>query len=277
VKKRKVAYLGPAGTYTEEAASRYAPDAVLVPYPTIFHAAEAVEKGETGEAVVPIENSLYGSVADILDFLIAAKRTLIRDEMLLRIEHCLMALPGVRLQGVNTVLAHPQALGQCRKFLMEKLPRAQQSPSVSNAAAAAEVKGGRKDAAAIGPRRAAEIYGLEVIAESIQDSRTNITRFVVLAPTDHAPTGRDKTSFCYDVKDEPGVLYRSLRPLADRRINLSKIESRPAGDMLGRYIFLLDIDGHRTDGPVAEALKEMRAMTQMLKVLGSYPRASLPQ
>ena len=272
----KVAYLGPVGTYTEEAAARYAPDAERVPYPTILRAAEAVEHGDTGEAVVPIENSLYGSVTDILDFLITAERTLIRGELLLRIEHCLMALPGVQMADIKTVLAHPQALGQCRKYLAENLPHAQQAAAVSNAAAAAEVKGGSRDAAAIGPKRAASLYGLNILAEGTQDSSANITRFVVLAPRDHERTGRDRTSFCCDLSDKPGILYRMLRPIAERKINLTKIESRPAGDRLGRYIFLVDVDGHRTDPVVAAALEEVRQMTAMFKVLGSYPRAQLP-
>lgn len=273
---RKLAYLGPAGTYTEEAAARHDPRASLVPYPTFQHVCQAVESGEVDEAVVPIENSLYGSVADILDFLIAAERSRIRGEVLLPIEHCLMVAPGTAMGAIKTVLSHPQSLGQCRGYLAKHLPHAEQAPTVSNAAAAVEVKVGRAGAAAIGPKRAAALYGLSVLAESIQDSRNNITRFVVLGPEDHPRTGRDKTSFCYDVKDEPGALFKTLRPIAERRINLTKIESRPHGERLGRYIFLLDVDGHRTDPDVAAALEELRKMTAMLKVLGSYPRAEIP-
>ncbi len=273
---RKIAYLGPAGTYTEEAAARYAGDAVLVAYPTILRAAEAVEDGEADEAVAPIENSIGGSVTDILDFLISAKRTLIRGEVLLRIEHCLMASPGVKLADIKAVLAHPQALGQCRKYLAAHLPHAEQVATLSNAAAAAEIKAGRKDAAAIGPERAASLYGLSVLARDVQDNVANITRFVVLGHEDHPPTGRDKTSFCCDLQDVPGALYHMLRPIAERKINLTRIESRPAGDRLGRYIFMVDVEAHRLEPKMAAALKELREMTAMLKVLGSYPRGELP-
>ncbi len=272
---RRIAYLGPQGTYTEEAAAQYAPDAQLVPYPTVKQAAAAVEAGEADEAVAPIENSLYGSIVDILDFLIAAKRTVIRGEVLLPINHCLMAAPSTKLEDVRFVLAHGQAIGQCGEYLAKHLSQAQLIAASSNAAAAQDVRG-RIDAVAIGPKRAAGLYGLKVVAEGIQDSRTNITRFVVLAQTDHGRTGKDRTSFCFDVKDMPGALYQCLRPIAERRINLTKIESRPTGDRLGRYIFLVDVEGHRTDPAVAAALEALRGMTVMLKVLGSYPQASVP-
>jgi prephenate dehydratase len=273
---RRVAYLGPQGTYTEEAALRFAPDAELVAFPTVRHVAAAVENGEVAEAVAPIENSLQGSVNEILDFLIAARQTVIKGEVLLPVVHSLMAKPGTRLADVTTVRAHPQALGQCGEYLHRHLPLARQVATLSNAAAAAEVRAGPAGEAAIGPRRAAAIYGLEVLAEGVQDSATNVTRFVVLARQDHPPTGRDRTSFCYDVKDMPGALYQTLRPIAERKINLTKIESRPFGDRLGRYIFLVDVDGHRTDPDVAAALSELKGMTLMLKVLGSYPRAEMP-
>ena len=277
-RRSRVAYLGPPGTYTQEAAARYAPDAEFVPFPTAGHVCAAVESGEVDEAVVPIENSLYGSIVDILDFLITAKRAKIKSEILLPVKHCLMAAPGTRVEDVRAVLSHPQALGQCRGYLAKHLPRAEQVAALSNAAAAAEVKAGtRFGAEAIGPLRAAGIYGLNVLAEGIQDANNNITRFVVLAPEDHPRTGRDRTSLCYDVRDEPGALYKTLGPIARRGINLSKIESRPSGIRLGRYIFLADIDGHRSDPEIAAALEEIRQMTQMMKVLGSYPRAELPE
>ncbi|MEX0761709.1 MAG: prephenate dehydratase [Dehalococcoidia bacterium] len=272
---RRVAFLGPLGTYNDEAARRYAPDADRVPYPSLPHVGAAFEAGEVDEAVVPIENSLYGSVTDMVDFLISAGRARIRGELLLPIEHCLIARPGVSISDLRKILSHPQALGQCRGYLAATLPDAEQVATVSTAAAVADLQQGDDSAAAIAPRRAAEMYGLEILAEGIQDSSNNITRFVILGTEDHPRTGHDKTSIAFDFVrgDQPGLVYAALRPFADRGINLTKIESRPTGSELGSYMFLLDFDGHREDPLVREALEEIGRHASTLKVLGSYPRA----
>ncbi len=273
---KSVAFLGPAGAYGEEAAHRHAPDARHVPYPSNLHVAAAVEDGVVDEAVVPIENSLYGSVADVLDALVDAKRTKIRGELLLPVRHCLIGQPGTRAEDVAKVLSHPQALGQCRRYLADNFPRALQEGTASTAGAVEAVARGDKTVAAIASGRAAGIYGLVVLQEGIQDSDVNITRFAVLANEDHPATGDDKTSVAFDFHtDAPGLVYSALRPFAERNINLTKIESRPTGAKLGRYVFILDFQGHRTDPHVVETLDEIRPHMAVLKVLGSFPRAYL--
>ena len=273
---KRVAFLGPAGAYGEEAAHRYAPDAQHIPYPSNQHVAASVEDGEADEAVVPIENSLYGSVTDVLDALVEAKRTKIRGELLLPVRHCLIVHPGRQIEDIVKVLSHPQALGQCRRYLAGNLPDAIQEATASTAGAVEAVSRGDDTLAAIASGRAAEIYGLEVLEEGIQDSDVNITRFAVLANEDHPATGDDKTSVAFDFHtDAPGLVYSALRPFAERNINLTKIESRPTGSELGRYIFILDFQGHRTDPHVVETLDEIRPHMAVLKVLGSYPRAYL--
>ncbi len=275
--QKRVAFLGPAGAYGEEAALIYAPDDERVPYPSHQHVAAAVEDGDADEAVAPIENSLYGTVADVLDFLIESARVRIRGELLLPVRHCLLLQPGVKLSEVKIVTSHPQALGQCRKYLASRLPFARQESVGSTSAAVKSVSLGERTSAAIASRRAADIYGLEVFEESIQDQDSNITRFAVLSREDHPYTGDDKTSLAFDFhSDAPGLVYAALRPFAERRINLTKIESRPTGSRLGRYIFVVDFQGHRTEPQVIEVLEEIRPHMSLLKVLGSYPRAAWP-
>jgi prephenate dehydratase len=270
----RLAFLGPPGTFSEEAALKYDPSAELVSLPSITAAAAAVDSGMAGQAIVPIENSLEGSVTETLDLLIHHPRPLmVREEVTLPIEHYLLAPPGAKAGGVRVLFAHPQSLAQCRGFVERCFPGATVEAALSNSAAVEEMMA-RGDAAAIGTRRAGEIYGAEVLARGIQDRNPNITRFVVLAREDHAPTGDDKTSLAYAfaVEDRPGLLVRSLKEFSDRAINLSKIESRPSKEKLGTYIFLVDVDGHRSDGPVAEALKQIEAQCSFFRILGSYPR-----
>ena len=270
---KRIAFFGPAGTYTEEAALRYDSAADLQAFPTIAAVGHAVSSGVTDEGVVPIENSLEGSVTYTLDLLISQSGLSICKEIVLPIDHYLMAKPGTRLGDIQVVFSHPQALAQCRNFLERQLPQSQQTASLSTVAAVVDMKASPVPAAAIAPRRAAELHGAEIIARSIQDYPNNVTRFVVLARADHPPTGRDKTSICFSFdQDAPSLLYHALGEFAQRDINLAKVESRPTKEVLGRYIFLIDCEGHRTDPPVAEALAGLKRQASMLKVLGSYPR-----
>ncbi len=273
----RLAFLGPVGAFGEEVAASYAPDADRIPYPSHLHVIDAVEQGEADEAVAAIENSIYGTVADVVDFLIGSKRVMIRGELLLPVRHCLLVQPGVRVEDVRMVQSHPQALGQCRNYLNGRLPGVRLAPTKSTAAAVVEVSRGDRTSAAIASRRAGELYGLEAAAEDIQDESSNMTRFAVLSNQDHPRTGDDKTSLAFNFReDAPGLVYAALRPFAERSINLTKIESRPTGSRLGRYIFLVDFQGHRTEPHVAETLDEIRPHMSMLKVLGSYPRAPWP-
>ena len=269
----QLGYLGPAGTYSEEAALKYAPGAQLVPFPSVAAVGAAVGSGMVEEGVVAIENSLEGSVNDTLDLLIQESRLFIRTELVVPVEHYLLVKPGTRVQDVKVVFSHPQAFGQCRRFVERCFPKAQIVAALSTTAAVEEMMAHPSAAAAIASKRAAELYGAQILARDIQDRLPNVTRFVVLALSDHAPTGRDKTSICFTfAEDKPGALYSVLKEFAGRGINLAKIESRPLKESLGKYFFLADLEGHREDRVVAETLERVKGMTSSLKVFGSYPR-----
>ncbi len=269
----RLAYLGPPGTFSEEAALRYGPQAERLPLPSISAVAAAVATGMADAGVVPIENSLEGSVPETLDVLVHESELAICSELVLPIEHHLLVPPGLEASQVRIIYSHPQALAQCRRFIERCFPKAEVVAALSTAAAVEEAMA-RQDAAAIGTRRAAQLYGAQVLAESIHDRRPNLTRFVVLAREDHPPTGRDKTSlaFTFATEDRPGLLVAALTEFASRRINLSKIESRPTGDRLGTYIFLVDVDGHRQEPELAEALEAVRRQCSFFRILGSYPK-----
>ena len=271
---KRLAYFGPAGTFTEEAALAYDALAQLLPFATIAAVASAVETGMADEGIVPIENSLEGSVPATLDLLIHESSLFIRQEVILPIDQYLMARAGTQVGDVKAIFSHPQALGQCRRFLERCFPKAQVVAALSTAAAVEEMLASDLPAAAIAPRRAAELYGAAVLGSRIQDQASNETRFVVLANEDHESTGQDKTSIClYIPADRPGALVEILLEFSQRTINLAKIESRPSRESLGRYFFLVDLEGHRTDPPVAAALAAVRAKASMFKLFGSYPRS----
>lgn len=270
----RLAYLGPTGTFSEEAALKYDPDAELVAMPTITAVVTAVDSGMADEGIAPIENSLEGSVPETLDLLVHGARPLsIRDEVVVPISHNLLVRAGMKAEDVQVIFVHPQTLGQCRRFIERCFPKAAIEAALSNAAAVEEMMA-HAHAAAIGTRRAAEIYGAKVLATGIQDRNPNVTRFVVLAREDHEPTGDDKTSVAltFAKEDKPGQLVGALQEFSKREINLSKIESRPSKEKLGTYIFLIDVDGHRTDPVLAEALKAIKGRCSFFRVLGSYPR-----
>ena len=268
----RLAYLGPPGTNSEEAVLRYDGAAQLLPLANETAVASAVESGRADEGVLAIENSLEGSVTRTLDALIHESNLAIRHELILPIEHCLIVRPGMTADDVRVVSSHPQALNQCRKFIERSFPEARQEAALSTAAAVEEimrVEGG----AAIAPARAADLHGAQVLTRGIQDNPHNETRFIVLGQSDSEPTGRDKTSIAFTVAhDQPGTLVGVLHEFSDREINLTKIESRPSREELGVYIFLVDLEGHRAEPIVAEALAAVEAKAQFFRVLGSYPR-----
>ncbi len=275
---RTLAYFGPPGTNSEEAALMYAESADggfrLVPLPSITAVAAAVADGEAEEGVVPIENSIEGAVNETLDLLIHADRPLyICSETVLPIEHLLLAKPGTRKEDVTVIKSFPVAIAQCRDFIAREYPDAEIEAALSTAAAVESVIS-RDGAAAIASRRAAGHYGAEVLASGIQDRSPNHTRFVTVAREDHAPTGEDKTSlaFTFANEDRPGQIVGALQEFASRSINLSKIESRPSKEKLGTYIFLVTVHGHRLDPPMAEALATIKKNCSVFRVLGSYPR-----
>lgn len=272
---KKIAFLGPIGTYTDEASYLYAPNAERMPFASLGLVMSALEEGNVDEAVVPIENSLGGTVIEVVDFLIASEKSQIKDEFLLPIDHCLITRPGVRLSDIRVVVSKQEALTQCRQFLARELRFAEQVPATSTALAVVDLKEADDRTAAIGPRRAAELAGLPVLAHGIQDRKNNVTRFAVLASSSMPPSGSDKTTiaFDFDKPDAPGLVYGAMRPFADRGINLTKIESRPTGTGMGNYIFLLDLEGHIDEPHVQQAITELQGHTSTFKVLGTYPRA----
>ena len=289
----KLAYLGPAGTYSEEAALEHAASSgeptrhghirhaaapseppQLLPFASIPAAVRAAEEGAADEAVVPVENSLEGIVTYTSDLHIHHTPLKIRRESVLPIHHCLVLPPGVEPGDAEIVYSHPQALAQCRRYLDRHLGGAKPVAALSTAGAVRDMQASDRPAAAISSVRAAEIFGARVAARDIEDVPSNKTRFVVLATRDATPTGRDKTSICFDFsEDAAGTLHGTLGELAARGINMLRIESRPDRRSLGRYIFLIDLEGHRGDAVVQEALEAIRERATMFKVLGSYPRA----
>ena len=267
----RVAYFGPAGTNTEVAALRLYPGEEYAPLATITQATRAVERGEADRAVVPIENSLQGSVTETVDLLIDKDGIAVCGEIVLPIEHCLMVKAGTAREDLKVIYSHPQSLGQCRRYLESRFPDVRTEAALSNADAVI-VMMRTPGSAAIAPARAAEIYGAEIVESGIEDSRINKTRFVALGREGAARTGRDKTSIAFAVAhDRPGTLVSVLHEFADRGINLTKIESRPSGAELGVYIILVDSEGHRDHPQIAQALAAVREQSNFFKVFGSYP------
>ncbi len=274
----RVAFLGPAGTFTEEALLASAPDgAEPVPYPTVYETVMAVHEGSTERALVPIENSLEGGVAATLDALATeASDVRIVAEHIHPIHHCLIARRELELADVTRVISHPQAMSQCAGLLRGPLAGAERVSSVSTAEAARAVAESDDPWAALSSRLAAELYDCVVLRADVEDSDDNETRFVWLAPaTADAPARCDKTSIVFwGFNDEsPGALVNVLRELSDREINLTRIESRPRRVGLGHYMFFADLEGGADEPRVAEALAALRARVEELRVLGSYPSA----
>ncbi len=272
----RVGFLGPEGTFSHEALGLMpeARGAEAVPYPTVFDVVRAVEEGEVAGGVVPIENSLEGSVNATLDALAFGAGVLILREVDLPIHHHLLALPGVALEEVKVVFSHPHASAQCREFLSRKLPGVELRATNSTAEAARAAAEAGAGAAAIGSATAARIFGLEILVSGVMDRPDNRTRFVLLGRHIPPPTGADKTSVvCFIAEDRPGSLLGILEEFAIRQINLTKIESRPTKERLGEYCFFVDLEGHITEPRVAEALKGLHRRLAALRYLGSYPRA----
>ena len=272
----RYAYLGPEGTFTEAALAAFDAGARdgAIPYPSIQATLDAVRSGETGRAVVPIENSVEGAVTATLDELAAGPGLAICGELLLPVAFALLARDGTALSGVRTVGGHPQAQPQCRRWLAANLPQAEWRPTSSNAEAARQVAHGELDAALAGAFAAGR-YGLAVLANDVNDVPDAVTRFVVVGRAGPVPprTGADRTSLVAFLReDHPGALMELLTEFAVRGINLTRIESRPTGDGLGRYCFSIDCEGHLDDARVGEALMGLRRVCAEVMFVGSYPR-----
>jgi len=269
----RIGYLGPRGTFSHEAMIKYTGEKeyISVDYPSIPDIFAALQKNLLDEAILPIENSIEGAVNATMDLISQDSDLMIRAEVIIPVREHLLARKGTDISQIRHVISHPQPLGQCRRFLAEKMPHALTRASSSTAAAAEEVAAGSGDTAAIGSRTAAEVYGLEIIAADIQDNDNNLTRFIVLGRTDAPRTGNDKTSLLFSTEDKPGSLYRILDIFNLWDINMTRIESRPAKNRLGRYIFFVDVLGHREDEDLRDALTMVKRKTSFLKILGSYP------
>jgi prephenate dehydratase len=271
----RVAYLGPEGSFSEEAARRQFPsDGEFVGFPDIPATISALGHKLVDATVVPIENSIEGSINATVDYLIHTDNApQIVAEFNLPVRHHLVARPGTTLSQIERVVSIPAAVAQCRTYLQEHLPQVQVLAALSTSAAVQSLVHS-SNIAAIGNERAATLYGMEIIASDIQDTSDNVTRFAVLGDRAAAATGHDKTSICFSIpEDRPGSLMAVLAEFANRGINLSKIESRPTRGGLGKYYFLIDLEGHQDDGPVAEALGNVRERSLKFMILGSYPAA----
>jgi prephenate dehydratase len=273
----RAGYLGPAGTYSEEALRASAPDGVeAVPCPTIYDAVMAVDAGELDRAVVPIENALEGGVAVTLDTLaVEAVHVQIVAEVVQPIHHCVVAARDLALDEVVRVVSHPQATAQCARFLRERLPAAERVLAPSTADAVRSVRDAGEPAVALGSRHAAALYGCLVLAADVEDHPGNATRFVWLARTGEAAGGEPaKTSIVFwgGGDQSPGWLVGALGELSERGVNLTRIESRPRRTALGHYMFFADLDGAAGRPPVSDALAALRERVEELRVLGSYAR-----
>jgi prephenate dehydratase len=270
----KVAYLGPPGTYSEEALRASAPPAVEeLPHPTIYDAVMAVHEGVVDRAVVPIENALEGAVAITLDTLaLDAVDVQIVAEVVHPIHHCVVAARDVSLAEVTRVVSHPQATAQCARFLRERLPHAERVTAPSTAEAVLSVRESDDSAVALGSRLAAELYGCHVIESDVEDAPGNATRFVWLARGNAPPEDATKTSVVFwgGGDQSPGWLVNSLREFSERDVNLTRIESRPRRTALGHYMFFADLEGGVGQRSVDEALHALGERVEELRVLGSY-------
>lgn len=274
----RVAYLGPAGTFSEDAlrAAAAGAEVELWPAPTIYDAIIAVEDGSAQRALVPFENSTEGSVRTTLDTLAFDTRAVaIVGEHDQPISNNLIARRELSLSEIEVVLSHPQPTAQCARFLREELPRAQVRPAASTAEAVREVSATERPWAALGGPSAARIYDAVVLREGVEDDPGNVTRFVWLAPpgTEADGDGPWKTTLTFSElgADHPGALVEALTEFSSREVNLTRIESRPLRRGLGRYMFFLDLEGALAEQPVEEAIQALRGKAENVRVLGSYP------
>ncbi len=273
---RKIAFQGVHGAFSEDAISSYFQGEVeTVPCNEFEGVFEIVERGECSHAVVPVENSLEGSVTAVSDLLLDSDLT-VTGEVLVLVRHCLIGQPGSAIDQIRRVYSHPQALGQCRSYLAQH-PEWEKIPSYDTAGSVKMVKDrALMEEAAIASKRAASYYEMKVLREDIQSSSRNFTRFFVLEKAASIPAQGDKTSLAFSTKNIPGALYKCIGVFAERGVNLSKLESRPRRGRTWEYVFYVDIDGHVSDEKVRDALTDLVTKASFVKVLGSYMSAKVP-
>jgi len=269
-KPTRIAYLGPEGSFSNQAAfHKFGSSSALIPVSSFEEVFEVVQRGRGDLGIVPVENSVEGSIGSILDMLLEWDLK-ICAEYYERIGHFLLSKTG-RIEDITKVASHPQALGQCRKWLGKNLGNAEYIETPSTAAAA-KMASDERDIAAVAGEYAASLYRLRILQSHIEDSTQNTTRFIIIGYKTPPPTGEDKTSVVFAIKDKPGALHQSLfLPFATAGINLTKIESRPSKSRPWEYVFFIDFIGHKDEKSVQKVLEEVEKSCIFLKVLGSYP------
>jgi len=267
----KVAFQGERGAFSEDAIIKFfGIDVTPVPCLYFGDVFNMVDKGLADFGAVPVENSQAGSINEIYDLLLEYPLT-IYGEIDLIVNHFLMALPGETLQSIKRIYSHPKALAQCEKFLSEI--DAEIVPTYDTSGSAKMIKDAKlKNCAAIASERAADIYGLEIMARNIESTKNNYTKFFIISSEKSKHAEENKTTLILKTENKPGALYSCLGAFAKRNINLTKLESRPTKDKPWEYLFYVDFEGHVDDKNCAEALKEMKKYTSLLKILGSYPK-----
>ena len=268
----RVSFQGERGAYSEAASRAFFSEGIeTVPLPTFAEVLESTSKGITDFSVLPVENSLEGSVGESYDLLFSTSLNAI-GEYYLRIEHCLIG--NGRLEDVDTVYSHPQALGQCRNFIEKH--KMKTVPTYDTAGSVKIIKDiDSKNVACIASSMASEIYDMPIIAKEIANKLNNYTRFLVLGKQQKKETGKDKTSIIFSIKHEPGSLYRIIENFHKYNVNLTKIESRPNKTSVWEYNFYVDFEGHSENPKISEMLQSIKNDTLFMKVLGSYPAAKL--
>jgi prephenate dehydratase len=267
---QKVAFQGEPGAYGEMATLSQFPNAELLPAKSFQIVFQSLESGAVDFAVIPIENSIEGSVNETYDLLLNTKMV-VCGEVYQRIRHNLIINPGADNSKIKSAYSHPQALAQCRVNLQKR--NLEPIPTYDTAGAVKMIKEKKlNDAAAIASKRAADLYGMEIWEENIEDKTNNYTRFLVISQVQSEPTGNDGTSLIFSVKHVPGALYGILEEFASRGINLTKIESRPTKEVPWEYYFYVDFDGHRSDKQIRDLIRVLKKKTMFIKILGSYKR-----
>jgi len=274
----KIGFFGPKGTFSQEAMEKYIDgrnNYSEYDYSTITDLIFAVQNGEIDEAIVPIENSLEGAINITMDMMAADVDLKIKAEMAIPIKENLLVKRGTKKAQIKYILSHPSPIGQCRKYLNVNFPNAIIKCEYSTSGAAEEVANGLGDSAAIGSIIAADVYNLDIAEKDIHDNENNFTRFVIISKNDSPRTGVDKTSIVFSTEDKPGSLYRILDIFNLWDVNMTRIESRPAKNQLGKYIFFVDIKGHIEDDEITDVLTMIQKKTSFYKFLGSYPEFKL--
>ena len=271
--KLKVAFQGEHGAYSEIAAGRFFPGALLIPVKQFYEIFDLLAGLEIDAAAVPVENSIEGSINEIYDLLLDSKMK-VTGEIFQRINHCLIA--NVQREKLTKVYSHPQAIAQCRNYL--RIKGLDPIPTYDTAAAVRMIKEKHfVDAGAIGSKRAAQIYDMRIIDEGIQDRENNYTRFLILSNLETAPSGEDRTSLIFGLKHSPGALFNVLKEFANSNINLTKIESRPTKEKPWEYNFYVDIEGHATQDNIKSVLLKIKGKCTFFKVIGSYKKGIVNQ